>query len=608
MSDKIYTRLLRLYPSSFRKKYEGEALQLIRDRLRDERGFFKRARLWWDLAADVLAGLPSAYRNSYAVTEAASLSLNAAGIPSFKIPDQEHLGLGSILAGGTLSLTALAAFGLLLSHPMAHQPLPSPSGHMSPIESVMQRLNSPPAPDSAASSLQDAATPASAQMSEPHAQPSTPGASTPDTSASSSETKIPPMAANASPRFEVATIKPSKAADTPGKMRAEVASISQSKPGTSAPMPNFALHNGGLAQSAESTAQNIADTWQGTLHAGRDLRIVFKISKADGGGYKAVSYSIDQGGDGIPVNKITLEGTTLKMTLTAIGGAYEGKLSADGKTITGTWSQGPSPLPLTLVRATPETEWTIPPPTPRLPPMEANASPGIEVATIKPTKPDEQGFMLVFRGGRFQTTNISLSKLLAFSYGVQQKQLIGLPPWADTDKYDIDAKPDTDGTPNKKQLQGMVQKLIADRFKLTFHHDQKELPVYALSVAKTGAKLTKSENQEGLPGFGLGGPGVLRVRNATMSDFAAMMQETVMDRPVLNQTELAGRYDFSLNWTPDDSQFGGMAARMPPPTDNANPPPALYTAIQEQIGLKLDATKAPTDVMVIDHVEKPSEN
>jgi uncharacterized protein (TIGR03435 family) len=240
--------------------------------------------------------------------------------------------------------------------------------------------------------------------------------------------------------------------------------------------------------------------------------------------------------------------------------------------------------------------------------MDANASPGIEVATIKPTKPDEQHFMLVFRGGRFQTTNVSLSKLLAFSYGVQEKQLIGLPPWAETDKYDIDAKPDTNGAPNKKQLQGMVQKLIADRFKLTFHHDTKELSVYALSAAKTGAKLTKSENQDGLPGFGLRGLGAVTVRNATMSDFAAMMQETVLDRPVVNQTELAGRYNFSLNWTPDDSQYGGMAAKMPPPTDNANPPPALYTAIQEQIGLKLDATKAPTDVMVIDHVEKPSEN
>ena len=113
MSEKIYTRLLRLYPSSFRKKYEGEALQLIRDRLRDETGFFKRARLWWDLVADVLAGLPAAYRNSFAFPEAASLSFNATGIPSFKILDEEPLGLGAILVGETISLIVIAALCIL---------------------------------------------------------------------------------------------------------------------------------------------------------------------------------------------------------------------------------------------------------------------------------------------------------------------------------------------------------------------------------------------------------------------------------------------------------------------------------------------------------------
>ncbi len=94
--------------------------------------------------------------------------------------------------------------------------------------------------------------------------------------------------------------------------------------------------------TSENAKQGIADTWQGTLHAGRDLRTVVKISKADGGGYKAVFYSIDQSGDGMPVTKITLEGTTVKMSLTAIGGTYEGKLSADGKSIAGNWSQGPT--------------------------------------------------------------------------------------------------------------------------------------------------------------------------------------------------------------------------------------------------------------------------
>ena len=122
-----------------------------------------------------------------------------------------------------------------------------------------------------------------------------------------------------------------------------------------------------------NASQDIADTWQGTLHAGRDLRIVAKISKDDGGGYKAAFYSIDQGGDPIPVTKITLDGSTVKMTITAIGGSYEGKLSADGKTIAGNWTQGPNPLPLVLTRATPETEWSIPAPTPKLPPMAANA-------------------------------------------------------------------------------------------------------------------------------------------------------------------------------------------------------------------------------------------
>jgi len=104
-------------------------------------------------------------------------------------------------------------------------------------------------------------------------------------------------------------------------------------------MFGFALQIQAQSPTANK-GQDIADTWQGTLHAGKDSRTVVKISKADDGGYKAVFYRIDQGGDGIPVTKITLDGTTVKMTLILIGGTYEGKLSSDGKTITGTWSQG----------------------------------------------------------------------------------------------------------------------------------------------------------------------------------------------------------------------------------------------------------------------------
>jgi Peptidase family S41 len=166
MSEKMYTRLFRLYPSSFRKQYEGEALQLVRDRLRDETGFFKRARLVWDLVSDVLAGLPQAYRNSYAVTEEASASPNAEGIPSFKVLDEEPLGRGSILIGGTLSLATIGAFGFLLSRPMAYMSLSGSNGRISPIESVVERLNRATTPDRTVGGAEEVAKSTSAGARE----------------------------------------------------------------------------------------------------------------------------------------------------------------------------------------------------------------------------------------------------------------------------------------------------------------------------------------------------------------------------------------------------------------------------------------------------------
>jgi hypothetical protein len=141
MSEKIFALLLRLYPSRFRNKYGREALQLIKDRFRDESGSFKRIRLVWDLVADGLFGLPQAYRNSYASTETTSLSFDAEGIPSFRVLDKEPIGRGSILLGGAMSLSTIVAFGWLLSLSIAHLPAPGWNGHMSPIEAVVERLN-----------------------------------------------------------------------------------------------------------------------------------------------------------------------------------------------------------------------------------------------------------------------------------------------------------------------------------------------------------------------------------------------------------------------------------------------------------------------------------
>jgi uncharacterized protein (TIGR03435 family) len=361
---------------------------------------------------------------------------------------------------------------------------------------------------------------------------------------------------------------------------------------------------------AENAANNIVGTWQGTLQAGKELRTVLKITKGDAGaGWKAVLFSIDQGGQGIPASSVTFQAPTLKFSIAAIDGSYEGKLSADGSSLSGTWTQGDHPLPLTLKRATPQTAWVIPEPPPRLPPMAADANPVFEVATIRPTKPDTDGKFFRVNGRRFSTLNTSLTELITFAYGLQSKQIVNAPDWMQSAKWDLDAQPDGEGQPNDKQWKTMLQKLLVERFKLTSHHEKKELSVYALVVGKNGPKLTKSEGDpSGLPGLFFRGLGDLPARNANMGDFAGVLQGAVLDRPVLDQTGLKGRFDFVLKWTPDETQFTSFGIKIPPPSDPASAPPGLFNAIQEQLGLKLDSTKAPVDVLVIDHVEKPSDN
>ncbi len=358
--------------------------------------------------------------------------------------------------------------------------------------------------------------------------------------------------------------------------------------------------------------QGIVDTWQGTQHSGRDVRNVVKISKADDGGYKAVFYFIDlSGGDGITASNVTLDGPVLKMTLPSASATYEGKLSLDGKTITGAWTQGSNLVPLIFTRATPETEWTIPFPTPKPMQMAANADPSLEVATIKPSLPNSPtGKNFGFRGGHFMTRNTNMDDLISRAYGLHAKQIVGAPDWFDIDLYDIEGKPDAEGVPNDKQLKTMLQKLLAERFKLTVHHEKREMAVYVISVAKGGPKMTTSSS-DSRSSFHLRSLGDLVGTSITVTDFAQRMQAGVMDKPVVDQTGLLGRYDFELKWTPDESQysqFRGMGGAVPRPTDNPDAPPSLYTAMREQLGLQMGSAKFRDDVIVIDHVERPSEN
>jgi uncharacterized protein (TIGR03435 family) len=201
---------------------------------------------------------------------------------------------------------------------------------------------------------------------------------------------------------------------------------------------------------------------------------------------------------------------------------------------------------------------------------------------------------------------------MTFAFNVNLKQISGLPGWVETDHFDILAPLPQGGVPNDIQLRTMMQNLIRDRFGMTFHKEKRELSVYVIGVAKGGAagiKMVKNDSRGLLPGFGTQGLGKLRARNATVNDLAFYLQFRVLDRPVLDQSGLTDRYDFALDWTPDEFQFPDAPAAQR--TQVARGPealPDLLTAIQEQLGLKLEATRAPTDVMVIEKISKPSEN
>lgn len=365
--------------------------------------------------------------------------------------------------------------------------------------------------------------------------------------------------------------------------------------------------------TAPASSQDIIGIWQGTLHiaqANRDLRTEIKIAKSPDGSYKLTFYSIDQGGQPFEASKTTFEGGTLSFSMDAIGGKFEGKMSADGKTIDGTWTQGPNGLALNLERTTEDAAWPIPEP---VKPMAPDAHPKFDVATIKPSQPNQPGKGFGFNGTHTRTFHTNVNDLIAVAYGMHAKQIIGAPDWLGTDLYDIDGVADIPGRPSIKQMGEMLQGLLADRFALKFHHEQRELSVYAIEVAAGGPKMKETTAGPNDPqGFGLAGFGDLYVRNMTMKEFATWMQSGVMDKPVVDQTGLTARYDFHLKWTPDDSQFaqfrGTNGPIQPPAGENPDAPPSLYTAVQEQLGLKFTATKAMDDVIVIDHVEKPSPN
>jgi uncharacterized protein (TIGR03435 family) len=352
------------------------------------------------------------------------------------------------------------------------------------------------------------------------------------------------------------------------------------------------------------TAADIAGTWQGTLQVSGGQRIVVKISKVAGAakpGWKAVYYNFDSHAEGLGklATSIKFDGQSLQFAVGSIDASYAGKLSSDGKSIAGTWTQSRLSRPLNLQRANEDSAWAIPGADRDMPP---DASPEFEVATIKPAPSDWDHYGYHFNGHQVSCDNETVNTMIRYAYGVSGSQIVGGPEWVSNDLYNIDGVPDILGAPSVKQMLGMYQKLLADRFKLTFHREKRELPAYAITVTKGGPKLAKSlGDPNGLPDetgdsdrMGI----TMRYTNVSMDDLAGNLQAMVGDgKPVVDQTGLTGRFDFTLKWTREQT-----------PSTDPNASPGLFTAIQEQLGLKLEPVRAPVDVIVIDHVERPSAN
>ena len=271
----------------------------------------------------------------------------------------------------------------------------------------------------------------------------------------------------------------------------------------------------------------------------------------------------------------------------------------------------------------------------------AGPTPQFEVASIKPNKSGDGRVMIGMQpGGRFTATNVPLRLLIRNAYQLQDSQIVGGPDWMSTERFDILAKAEEGavsgpqpppGQPGPIQL--MLRALLADRFKLVVHNEDREMSVFALVLnrpdGKLGPNLTKSTTdctagagargaapppgppQPGQPmpcGIRIG-PGSMIVGGAPLSQVAAVISQFA-GRIVIDKTGLTDSYDMTLNWTPDNMPQRPPGA--PEPLINGVPidpnGPSLFTAVVEQLGLKLDSQKAPLKVLVIDRAERPAEN
>jgi uncharacterized protein (TIGR03435 family) len=272
-----------------------------------------------------------------------------------------------------------------------------------------------------------------------------------------------------------------------------------------------------------------------------------------------------------------------------------------------------------------------------IPRMHAQSSPAsdpaFEVVSVKPNKSGDQRVMIQMPPtGRFTATNIAVRMLLRQAYDVQDFQIVGGPNWLASDRFDIVAKT-PEGMTGPEQIRLMLRAMLGDRFKLAAHVETREMPIYSIVVArpdgKLGPKLSAAKvdcearfaaarrggpppsfPEPGQPvecGFMMA-PGNMNVGGMPMAELARALSPQV-GRIVVDKTGLQGRYDFQMTYAPEGRGFGpgpGPGGAEPPPVDPNMP--SLFTALQEQLGLKLDSERGPVDVVVIDRVEQPTED
>jgi uncharacterized protein (TIGR03435 family) len=219
-----------------------------------------------------------------------------------------------------------------------------------------------------------------------------------------------------------------------------------------------------------------------------------------------------------------------------------------------------------------------------------------EVATIKPASPDEARISGEDgRNGVLKMWNVSLKRCIRYAYTIPEDQILGGPKWIDELGYDILAK--ADHPAGEPELLTMLQPLLADRFRLQLHHETRTVPGYTLTLAKGGIKATPADPSR--HSGGNGGRGFIDSAASQLSELTIRLS-ALLGQPVVDMTGDNRKFDFHLRWTPDDAQTG---------TDSAAPDrPSLFTALQEQLGLKLESGKVSGDVLVVDHAELPTDN